>query len=310
MVTDAKKLNDAVAAGTISKDDAHAQGSQLGNRQAELKQDIDALDRAIDSQAKSAPDTTSPSMQAIQEGLKAAAAAIHEGRAPQEAVNATINFKQGHNDQALSDIARETTALDQAHARLSAAADAAAGGHGSDRQALGDLQRLSTALRQLEKTTQAAVDGAQPADGKKSDQASEDSQKNGDQGKNTTTKASDPQKNAVAQLPAELGNAIDSSLQELEQAGRGSAQGACPRPATEQKAKRINALTRQRMPIARIQAPASSTCPRWSPRSRARGRVVQEDLARPGSCRPPDLPQGSGPGRIPLQRRRLLPAAR
>ncbi len=266
VVTDAKKLKDAVAAGTVSKEDAGAQGSKLADLQADLKQDIDALSQSIDTQAKAAPDSTSPNAQAVQEGLRAAASALHEGRASQEAVNSTVNLRQGHTDQALSAIARETTALDQAHARLSAAADAAAGGHGSDKQALGDLQALSTALRQLSKTAQAAIDGQGQGDAKKPDQTGDDARKDGEQGKNgeqakhgATAKnedaqqSSDPHANPngtpPAQLPAELGNAIDSSLKELSKQVDEQLKNM-PQASAQQKA-RISALTRQRLPIAK-----------------------------------------------------------
>jgi len=180
VVAEAQRLAAALAADTITADDARTTGGQLAARQAQITGAIGDLQHQIDDLAATTATTgtTQPAdgadgehpgdagdaaQPAVQEGLRQAAAAIHQGRAAQEAVNATIALEQGHPQMAFAAIARAMAAMALTHARLADAADAAAGGHGSDRQAFGQMQRLSTALRQLGQTAQAALDGAQSA---------------------------------------------------------------------------------------------------------------------------------------------------
>ena len=176
VVGDAHRLAAEIVAGTIGADDARASGGRLAACQAQITQAIGDLQHQIDDLAATtqpaggadadhpgdAPGTApgEAAQPAVQEGLHQAAGALHQGRAAQEAVNATIALQQGHQQSAFAAIARAMAAMELTHARLADAADAAAGGHGSDRQAFGQLQRLSTALRQLGQTAQAALDGA------------------------------------------------------------------------------------------------------------------------------------------------------
>ncbi len=160
VVGDAKRLADAVHAGTMGAEEAKQAGTALAQRQASIKDDLELLKQGIDDLAGT-PSGSDDASAAVQEGLHAASSALQTGRAAQEAVNATIEFQQGHHAGALTAIAKESVALEQAHARLADAADAAAGGHGSDRQALNKLQQLSTGLRRLSQTAQAAVAGSQ-----------------------------------------------------------------------------------------------------------------------------------------------------
>jgi hypothetical protein len=159
LVKDAHTLAQGVAAGTVGADDAKAESGRLARREAELKTAIDEALHGIDGLAGTDADGEQRG-QAVREDLKAAAEALRNGRASHEAVNATVHLEQGRLGDALTTIARASTALDQAHARLASAADAAAGGHGSDQQALEQLQRLSSAMRRLGETVQAARDGA------------------------------------------------------------------------------------------------------------------------------------------------------
>jgi len=219
VVTDAQHLAAALAAGTMSPDDGRLAGHQLAQRQAALKGAIDDLQHQIGEAAATAPGMEQPgATPAVQEGLASAATAIHEGRAPQDAVNATINLEQGHQAAAMAAIARELAVLHQVQARLSAAADAAADGHGSDRQVLAQLQQLSSAYRQLGHEAEAAIAGA-----KADAQAS-------------------PSAGAGAPLPADLGKVLDANAATLA----GELERALAQVAVATPAQRADLLTLSR----------------------------------------------------------------
>jgi len=235
VVGDAHRLAAEIAAGTIAAGDATAAGGRLAARQAQITEAIGDLKHQIDDLAATQPaageDADHPgeapgdaAQPAVLEGLRQAAAALQQGRAAQEAVNATIALQQGHQQTALAAITRAMAAMELTHARLADAADAAAGGHGSDRQTFGQLQRLSTALRQLGQTAQAANDGA---------------------------KAGAPDRDAdapAAALSAELGKVLDANADALgRQLEAAVAQMASATPAQHAA---LLAMARQKVPFA------------------------------------------------------------